>query len=115
MTSPRRIFCLFSISLVLAVLNAQAQATATTAVIEGSVVDNALHPVSGAEVSAVESSSGYRFQADTDSRGRFRLAPLAPGSYVISSVDSRLTRIARPRSLTLNAGDTVSIQFVLEL
>jgi protocatechuate 3,4-dioxygenase beta subunit len=63
--------------------------------LEGTVSDETGHPVAGAQVATIDPGREFAGQVTTDARGRYRLGPLAKGSYrVIVHADSYLDGFA---------------------
>ena len=60
------------------------QATSTTGILLGVVVDDAIRPVEGVDV-LVTTPSGTELKAKTDDQGRFALGGLQPGAYLVKA------------------------------
>lgn len=86
----------------------------TTGVIEGLVRDPAGLPVSGAAVSLRETGTGAARSVQSDVRGRYLAAALAPGNYRVTIKASGF-RAAEQTDAALSAGRTLRVDFALQI
>jgi hypothetical protein len=78
-----------------------------TGAIAGSVVDESVSPLSGAQVAVKETGAS----ASSDATGRFGFANLAPGTYTLFA--NKLGYESGARSIEVRAGSAVEVRFVL--
>ena len=89
-------------------------ATATTGILRGLVVDEAIRPVAGAHVNVT--SSGATLNATTGDDGLFRFVGLQPGTYVVEA--TKRFHSGHQQAVVVQAGidepELVRFQLVLE-
>jgi hypothetical protein len=88
-----------------------AVAQITTASMRGKVMDEGGNPFPTAQVTAIESATGFRHTATAASDGAFVLNGLTPGPYKIEVVAPAYR--ATSRELTLLVGQTIDLDFRL--
>src|SRR5215208_7963646 len=100
------------LSAVLMVLVLATPAGAQTSAIAGAVAENG-KPVEAAQVHAERTDKRVTRDAITDAQGRFRLAPLTAGVYVVTvrrvgyrSAETPNVRLAEGQTVTLNVSLT---------
>ncbi len=86
----------------------KAQSAPTTGAIDGIVTDTLLHPLGGATVSVFGSS----LQVVTGANGRFRIADIAPGAYILFA--RREGFEAASAKVDVAGGETFRASFSLE-
>jgi hypothetical protein len=91
-----------------------AQPSATAADVTGTVRDQSGAVISGAMLTATETSTEMQRTTTTDGVGRFRLAALVPGSYTISAGHVGFKTEAR-EDIRLSLGTLVEMDFTLLL
>ena len=84
-------------------------AQTTTATLRGKVTDDTGSPVGGAEVNAINTATGFNYQAISRSDGSYTLAGLTPGNYTI--VVAAGTFEPRTHELTFLVGQSVTLDF----
>jgi hypothetical protein len=92
-----------------AVLRAQ-----TTGAIEGAIHDQRGGAVGGASLQLRETTTAAERQVLTDAAGRYRAVELAPGMYQVSVMRAGFRNEIR-EGLSLNAGEVLRVDFLLEL
>lgn len=88
-------------------------AQAPQASVQGTVRSRAGGPLPGALVVARQRESGHTGTGLSDEEGKFEIRGLAPGTYALEISHAGFLS-PEPRSLTLNAGQTITLEFVLE-
>src|SRR5829696_4935560 len=73
--------------------------------LEGTVVDSAGEPVAGARLSLVNSQQASFGATETDARGAFRFASVAPGNYVLVVVKPGFAE----KRAAVSTGDSVRV------
>ena len=106
--------CLIAPFIAVGVFPALAVAQATTAMLEGTVVDESGAVVANARVTIVNLATGLERATATDPQGRFTAALLPPGRY---SLDAQREGFATTRldELVLNVGDDVTVKVLLKV
>lgn len=91
-----------------------AQSNVTTAVIQGTVRDDAGGGLPGVSVEGVNSETGFRRLAVTDGQGRYLLTLLPPGKYAVTAALSGFSSAKRD-GLVLALGSTTVVDLGLKL
>src|SRR5262245_29228006 len=106
---------LAAISLVVSLCHvpaAQAQARLTGADLQGSVLDASAGALPGATVQVTNLDTNLRRATETDPKGRYAVAALAPGSYRITVELSGFVKQTR-QPVALQLGQTATLDFTL--
>ncbi len=108
--SPRR-FSLILMLLACMALAITAQGQTTTATIRGSVNDESGNIFPGAEITATNVNTGFRYQATAQSDGTFNLGGLTPGRYRIEVSGPSYKQSTK--EMTVLVGQTIDTDFKL--
>src|SRR5258708_7473500 len=104
---------IFFLLFFLAAISGLAQ-DASTGAIRGTVSDASGSRIPGAQVTFVNSATGFRYSATTDSDGRFALVMLTPGEYsgrvTASGMSPQLAE-----HLRVEVGGAVQVEFKLAI
>src|SRR5262245_38045074 len=93
---------------------AAAQARATGADVEGTVVDQVGGVLVGARIDVVNLETNVARQATSDATGRYVVAALPPGRYTITVTRAGF-RSQKHEDITLFLGQSLTLAFALEL
>jgi len=91
---------------------APTQATATTGILRGLVVDTAVRPVAGANVTV--HASGGMLNATTGADGLFRFAGLAPGEYLVEVAKPYFSAARSTVDVHAGLSDPPVAKFIIE-
>ncbi|HWB86872.1 MAG TPA: TonB-dependent receptor [Bryobacteraceae bacterium] len=94
--------------------NAAWAQSAVTADLQGTVADGARRTVSGALLTAVNVETGVKRTTVTNSFGRYRIAALAAGEYVLTVVKEGFATVER-KGLALEVGQAATVDFELTI
>ena len=87
---------------------------AATGAIHGTVLDPAGGPIAQASIVAVNSATGVRYSATSDSDGRFALDLLPPGDYTARAVADKMSPQETP-PLHVDVGSAAQLEFHLTI
>ncbi len=85
----------------------------STASVSGTVADGSSKPLVDATVS-IKDATGVTQNARTDSKGKYRIGSLAPGTYTIS-VTAKGFKVFEVAGIPLAAGDSVPLDVLMEV
>jgi Carboxypeptidase regulatory-like domain len=93
---------------------ALAQTEVTTGSVAGTVKDETGGALPGVTVTAVNRDTGFRRVSPTDTRGRYALVLLPPGTYRVTAELSGFDTVEKP-GIRVKLGETATIDFSLKV
>jgi hypothetical protein len=89
------------------------EATATTGVLRGVVVDSAVRPIAGVRIAAAGPERASR-SAETNAEGAFGLDGLAPGDWFVTANKSGYVQTQQSAAVVAGLADPPIVKFLLE-